>query len=224
MGVGMGPAIGVNRRLAAATSPRAALIDFFDVLALHKPPYLGAVPWWTRKWMASPTVVLDNAEVQALKPRIARALARLETWTGLDFPLADGPREPANVQIVIGMVRPRDPETPPSRWDTACFTTSVGERGRLARASVRINAAYPDCIEHELMHAIGFDNHWLAGPETAMLSVLAPREGALRALDYSAWDAAAIRLLYDSRLPPGLMRDEALVLVNRLVAERPNTI
>ncbi len=74
---------------------------------------------------------------------------------------------------------------------------------------MRINAAFPDCIEHELMHAIGFDNHWLVGPEIGIPSVMAPRESAARAFDYSAWDAAAIGIFCDPRLPPGLMRGAA---------------
>ena len=74
------------------------------------------------------------------------------------------------------------------------------------------------------MHAIGFDNHWLVGPEIGIPSVMAPRESAARAFDYTAWDAAAIGIFYDPRLPPGLMRGAALTVVNLLVADWHGTI
>lgn len=198
---------------------RSALIDFFDVMALQKPPYLGALPWWTRRWATAPAVMIGDTAVGRLRPRLEAALARLGAWTGLDFRIIEVGSGNAENAIILGMIDPPADESQRSAWDTACFTTSFGERGRLRRAVVRINAAFPDCLEHELLHALGLDNHWLASPSVGIRSIMAPRYGALRSDGFSPFDAASVRLLYDPRLPAGTPREDALIIARRIVAD-----
>src|SRR5512145_1784228 len=198
---------------------RAALIEFFDVMALQKPPYLGALPWWTRRWVIAPAVMIGDDAVGRLRPRLEASLARLSAWTGLDFRIVEVGSANAENAIILGMIDPPADESRRSAWDTACFTTSFGERGRLRRAVVRINAAFPDCLEHELLHALGLDNHWLASPAVGIRSIMAPRYGALRSDGFSPFDAAAVRLLYDPRLSAGTPREDALIIARRIVAD-----
>lgn len=203
---------------AQTTDPaRAAFLDFFDKLALQKPPYLG-VPTWVRKWAAVPQVWLDGDDIEPLRARAAGALIRLAEWSGLSLELAPEKPSTSAPAIVISMIEPGPNDGRPSPWRTACHTTSDGQNGALRRAYVRINAAFPDCLEHELLHALGLDNHWLAGPESEIWSVLAMRDGARRARSFSPWDAAAVRLLYDPLFAPGLPREAALVTAAHIVA------
>ncbi len=225
-GVAAGAALALSSISAAARqiaidpgAARAALIEFFDVLALQKPPYLGALPWWTRRWVTAPVVMLGDGAIAQLRPRLEAALARLGAWTGLDFRVVDLGSTNAENAIVLAMIDPPADESRRSAWDTACFSTSFGERGRLRRAVVRINAAFPDCLEHELLHALGLDNHWLAEPSSGIRSIMAPRYSVLRSDGFSPFDAASVRLLYDPRIPAGTPREDALAIARRVVAD-----
>ena len=79
---------------------------------------------------------------------------------------------------------------------------------------------FEDCLHHEFMHALGFDNHW-PGPKSgiAASSSLAHRYSAERTQGYSDWDKMAIRMLYHPRLRPGTPRSAALVDAADIVSE-----
>jgi len=84
---------------------------------------------------------------------------------------------------------------------------------------IEISQRYADCLHHELMHGLGFDNHWTGPMATeARPSVLAHRGAPARAQAFSTYDLAAIRLLYDPRLIPGTRRDRALARARALIA------
>ena len=61
------------------------------------------------------------------------------------------------------------------------------------------------------MHALGFRFH-----SGRLRSVLSPVHGERR---FTEWDRLAIRALFDSRLRPGMPREEALPLLREILAE-----
>ena len=199
----------------APTGPEA--LHFFDHVALMRGQQNGpARPGHVRKW-TGPVAVFLHDEAPRHAAEVSRILALLTRWTGVPFHLAKPAtwsRNRIHLHILPHqvMVDRYGPE------GALCMTSTFGNGGVLHTAWMEVSARYVDCLEHEMMHAIGFDNHW-AGPMAtpAMPSVLAPRYSPARPRHYSRFDEMAIRLLYDPRLVAGTPRPEALGLARRIL-------
>ncbi len=186
------------------------LLRFFDTLALMR----GQGPddaraGWVRKWAGPVAVTLYDAPAP-LWAALDGLLARLQVLTRVPLTLVRR-RPPRGNRIALRVVaRGRLAERyGPS--GAVCMTSSFGRNGRLHTAEVELSARFLDCLAHELMHAMGFDNHWYGRGVGAWIpSVLASRRSALRAPGLSRYDEMALSLLYDARLEPGTPRPLAL--------------
>jgi len=197
------------------------LVRFFDKLALtRRGRDAASVPMWVRKWRAPVAVrLLGDATAQE---RLAtdHALETISSFTGLSFYRSRRRVQSANLLTL--RFREHDEMTlRHGRGGAVCTASTSGNRGAIYRGRIDVSRRFADCLRHELMHAIGFDNHWSGeGADLRIFSVLAPRYSRARLHDYSPFDEAAIRMLYDPRLEPGMPRAEALTLVREIAVEK----
>lgn len=204
-----------------APSPAPGLDDclsFFDTLALMRGRRPGdATAGWVRKWTAPVAVVLEGLVTAPACVGVAAALDELSHWSGVPFTLA---REAAGGNTLTIRVAPQQVLTERYRHSGAvCMTSTFGHGGSLHAGRVEVGASHVDCLRHELMHALGFDNHWYGrGVAAAMPSVLALRHTAVRSESFSRWDALAVKVLYHPSLKPGMPRHMALPLARRVMA------
>ncbi len=191
-------------------------LAFFDQVALRRRRADGSdAPGWVRKWTGPVAVRVFGAADDRRGPELAAALAAISRQTGLDFRLVSSEGPPMRRELRI---RYLDHDEMMARYGGAvgnCMTWGNG--GRLRAGVIEISARYPDCLHHELMHGLGFDNHW-TGPRAtaAMPSALAHRFTPARVSRFSVFDLAAIRTLYDPRLAPGTPRAQALAIARAL--------
>lgn len=220
---GLGSAAFVPRPTVDATSevdPAADALAFFDALALSPGGRLGyGDQARVRKWDGPVDVTLTGLEQPEFAARLADTLALVERWTGLRLKLGGtgGARQlTVDLKTHDAMMARNNPR------GFVCSTMTRGWRGALYRGRVAVSEDYTDCLEHELMHALGFDAHWSGqGVARPIRSVLAQRHSPLRAPRYSRWDELAIRTLYHPRLHPGMSRSaaraEAREVLSRLI-------
>ncbi len=194
-------------------------VAFFDRMALMRGAEGGAVdrPGSVRKFIRPVTIVVRGRPDPAFRSDAAAIAATLTAWTGLAFALADRPA-PGHGRIVVHVQSHADIRARYGARGPVCMTRTWGHDGRLHVAVIDVSARFTDCLAHEMMHAVGFDNHWTGPLATgARLSVLAQRFRPARARAFSPWDEMAIRLLYDWRLPAGTGRDVALPMARAIL-------
>jgi hypothetical protein len=217
----LGPA---SARVPAPPAPAAEAVDdavmFIDTLALTRRTMSGTPEaGWVRRWRGPVAVTLEGVPVPGFADMLAATLARVSTWTGLEFRLVG--RADAGDRVAI-RIRPHSALV--ERFGVGgnvCLTSTFGNAGRLHRAVVDISNRYLDCLDHELMHVLGFDNHWHGdGVTRPMASVLSPRRSPDRRSAFSAWDILAIRTLYNGDVTPGMARGEAVARVRAILAEQ----
>ncbi|SLN26629.1 DUF2927 domain-containing protein [Oceanibacterium hippocampi] len=209
------PAFTAGPAPAPLPSGRMALV-FFDSLALMRGEGQDAsVPGLVRRFEGPVVIRLRGSASARTRAEVARIAARLSDWTGRRFRLVDEiPYRTRHIDITVH----DDARVGARHGDegAVCFTRTWGRQGHLFRAAIDIGADYADCLAHEMMHAVGFDNHWAgrdAGADCP--SVLAHRHTDARTSDFSAFDEMAIRLLYSAELSPGMVRAEALAIARR---------
>jgi hypothetical protein len=197
-------------------------VGFIDTLALTREKPNGmSEAGWVRRWRGPVAVTIEGVAVPGFSAVVARSLARVSQWTGLPFRLSDG--APAGDRIVI---RVRHQGVVAASFGAGagaavCLTSTFGDDGTLHRAVIDISERYLDCLDHELMHAIGFNNHWNGGgARRHVASVLAPRRSPDRRSAFSAWDILAIKTLYNADMLPGTERAEALARVRAILLEQ----
>ncbi len=197
--------------------PVADMLAFFDTLALSPGGRFGwARQTRVRKWDGPVDVTLTGLERPDFAARLADGLALLEDWTGLRLVLG-GTGNSREITVELKSHRAMMAEDNPRRF--VCMTFTRGWAGALYRGRIAVSEDYTDCLEHELMHALGFDAHWTGeGVARRMPSVLAPRHSPLRATHYSRWDELAIRTLYDRRLRPGMDRPVARAVAREILS------
>ena len=195
-------------------------VAFVDTLALVRENADGiAEAGWVRRWRGPVTVTLEGVAVPGFSAVVAASLKRMSDWTGLPFRLAD--RAGSGGRIAIRVRHQGVVAASFGQSDAVCLTSTFGEAGELHRAVIDISEGYLDCLDHELMHALGFNNHWHGTRGTRPIAtVLAPRHSHDRRRGFSSWDVMAIRTLYRAELPPGLARAEALDRVRAILIEQ----
>jgi hypothetical protein len=195
-------------------------VGFIDTLALTREKPNGvSEAGWVRRWRGPVAVTVEGVAVPGFSAIVARSLARLSQWTGLPFRLTDS--APAGDRIVIRVRHQGVVAASFGVSDAVCLTSTFGDDGTLHRAVVDISERYLDCLDHELMHAIGFNNHWNGGgARRHVASVLAPRRSPDRRSAFSAWDILAIKTLYNAEVLPGTERAEALTRVRAILLEQ----
>ena len=216
--------VSASAGVPAAPAPAAEAIDdavlFIETLALtRRAPGGMAEAGWVRRWRGPVAVTLEGVPVPGMQEMLAARLARISEWTGLPFRLVEAAERGNRVAIRIlphgAMVERFGPA------GNVCLTSTYGYDGRLHRAVVDISVRYLDCLDHELMHVLGFDNHWHDhGAARPMASVLSPRRSPDRRSAFSAWDILAIRTLYHDDVTPGMRRGEAVARVRAILAEQ----
>lgn len=102
-----------------------------------------------------------------------------------------------------------------SSTDTICFARPVDRFGQIVSAAVLLPSNdeenFQDCIDHEFMHAFGFNGH-----SHRLNSALSYMHKQSR---LTAWDEIMLRTLYSPRLKAGLHRDDAWPVVWSLLGE-----
>lgn len=211
-------------RIPAAVTPD--FIRFFDTLALTADygPFNNRPPW-VRKWAGPVRIVLDPS-AEPLRREVELVAARFTEWTDLPFVLLQpgtaAPSDSGNLITIELLPRATFQQTYKTR-DVVCQTETHGVGGLLQVGYMVLSEGYTDCLRHEFMHALGFDSHWYPQKQSEIRSVLAYRESAARAEDYSPWDIMAIRLLYDWRIRAGMSRQKSLTIAHEVINERPQS-
>ena len=233
-----GPVVGRRSFLAGATtfavsgfslpglldrgrpSPRE-LLAFFDTVGLMRSSPDGpARPGWVRKWTRPVEVRIHGTPERRDLAAIESILTTLSRWTGLPFDLSPV-RDAADDGVDLYF---RDRREMDERYGvesrTVCHCETYGNSGAIHTGGIEVSIGFTDCLPHEFMHALGFDNHWTGAPATErMPSVLALRDAAARADRFTYCDELAVRILYDPRLRPGMKRDAALAPASRALAD-----
>lgn len=193
------------------------LMLFFDHLALRRASKNGGVrPGWVRKWQQPVSVRTYGLNAIGHRRQIREILAAVTDWTGVPFRMRAPGRNGNEISIYFlsrsEMKRNNGPNGP------VCRAQTRGNNGRIHTGRLEISDGFTDCLAHEFMHAIGFDNHWpglkigLGAP-----SVLADRYAPERRNWFTKWDELAIKTLYHPDLPPGTRRDDALPIARAIV-------
>jgi hypothetical protein len=170
----LGPA--AARGLPPADPAVDDAVAFIDALALTREKPNGmAEAGWVRRWRGPVAVTLEGVAVPGFSTVVARSLARVSEWTGLAFRLAD--RAETGDRIVIRVRHHGVVAASYGVSDAVCLTSTFGADGTLHRAVIDISERYLDCLDHELMHALGFNNHW-NGEARAAMSPLCWRRAA----------------------------------------------
>ncbi len=200
----------------------AEAVRFFDKLALLRGSGRGSdQPGHVRKFTRPVAIQLTGDGAARFRDDVEKISAQLSAWTGISFYVAAAAK-PGHGVIRVDILTHADMQKRYGVGGPVCFSRTWGYGGRLRHASIDVSDRFGDCLAHEFMHAIGFDNHWTGPPAMAgRPSVLALRHHPARTADFSAWDRMAIRLLYDWRLPAGTPRSVALPIVESLVS-RPD--
>ena len=200
------------------------LLRFFDRLAVtDRTPDGGQRPGWVRKWTGPVAVRLEGQVTDRHIATVRKITLRLSILTGIQFYLTDrtgaAQATKAGNRLTVRILRHQDMMRVQGGSGPVCTAATFGKGGVLHTGWIEISERYSDCLHHEFMHALGFDNHWSGRNARADVpSVLALRRSPARVADYSLFDEVAIRLLYDTRLRPGMGRERALRAARNIVA------
>ena len=197
----------------------AEAVRFFDKLALLRGSGYGLEqPGHVRKFTRPVAIRLTGHDPAAFRGEVEKIAAQLSAWTGISFYVAAAAK-PGHGVIQVDILTHADMQRRYGAGGPVCFSRTWGYGGRLRHALIEVSEKFGDCLAHEFMHAVGFDNHWTGPPAMAgRPSVLALRHHPARTKDFSAWDRMAIRLLYDWRLPAGTPRSVALPIAEALMS------
>ena len=213
-----------EHRISAPLTPD--FIRFFDTLALTADygPFNNRPPW-VRKWAGPVQIILDEP-AESLRGEIEQIAANFSDWT--EFPFMVMPPGTASVpdswNVITIQLLPRATfERTYKTRDVVCQTETHGIGGTLQTGYMVLSEGYTDCLKHEFMHALGFDSHWYPQQASEIKSVLAFRDSAARAYDYTPWDVMAIRVLYDWRIQAGMTRQKSLSIAHEVIRERPQS-
>jgi hypothetical protein len=217
---------GWPQRADARQIDKQDLLTFFDTLALMRggDGDRPARPGRARKWTAPVYVRTRGAGAVEHRATVNAILDEISELTDIPFRRASRVAPRDNLLTVYFMSGSEMKLLYGENTTNLCYTQTRGRRGVLHTARLRIRNDFGDCLHHEFMHALGFDNHW-PGLESGIgaPSALANRFAPERAHGFSDWDRMAIRLLYDPRLAPGTARDEALSITERIIPELPTS-
>jgi len=199
---------------------------FFDTLALTADygPFNNRPPW-VRKWAGPVRIVLDPS-AEPLRTEVEHVANRFSEWTDLPFMVMPPgtTRTPDSWNLITIELLPRETfQQTYKTHDVVCQTETHGVGGTLQVGYMVLSEGYTDCLRHEFMHALGFDSHWYPQQPSAIKSVLAYRDSAARANDYTLWDIMAIRVLYDFRIQAGMSRQKSLMIAHEVISERPQS-
>jgi hypothetical protein len=207
-------------------TPSPDFIRFFDTLALTADygPFNNRPPW-VRKWEGPVEIVLE-APAERLRAKIEKLAARITAWTDLPFVVMPPGTvaDPGSRNVIAVQLLSRDSFVNAyNTREVVCQTETHGVGGMLQVGYMVLSEGFTDCLRHEFMHALGFDSHWYPQHASEIKSVLAYRESAARAEDYSHWDIMAIRLLYDGRIRAGMNRQKSLSIAHEVIGQRPQS-
>lgn len=165
-----------------------------------------------KRWKL-PLRVTASGAMTVEKERLIRArLERFRELTGvaLHWEGLDAKRYNFKIAVVpSSQIRAR------ASSDTLCAASPDDSNGAILSATLHLPAGdlerFEECLDHELMHAFGFDGH--SHRLNSALSYM-HNTGSL-----TVWDEILLRTLYSPQLAPGMHRQSALPVVSRLLAE-----
>lgn len=207
---------------AAPRIDRDDLLIFSDTLALMRrgPRGQSARPSHVRKWKAPVKVRTRGGGSVAHRAALEALLEETSDLTGVPFRRAIDVKPLDNLLTVYFLSAAEMDRLYGPEKNNVCYTNTRGRRGVLRTARLRVRDDFADCLHHEFMHALGFDNHWPGlkigiGAPSALANHHAPE----RARGYSEWDRMAIRLLYHPRLKPRTPRLQALATARQILPD-----
>ena len=162
------------------------------------------------RWRGHMRVWLTGPQAAAHRAPMAERLSEVAELSGLQTSLVGaGAARDLTVKLV------EDSAFLVSEEFAACYVHLEGEDHFVDGATIYVGMDQPEgfgrCIDHEIMHALGFRFH-----SGRLRSVLSPVHGERR---FTVWDRLAIRALFDSRMRPGMSREEALPLLREILSE-----
>lgn len=186
------------------------VVRFFDDLVFgvdygFERPHVKAI----RKW--NEPIRVSISPVDKYRAVTAAQLNRFADITATDVRIVDGHEDPANLEI--SFVETKDFMV--NREYVPCYAASKDDDGVIESVRIVVSTEKADliktCVVHELMHAFGFHNH-----SGIISSALSPVHGQE---EMTPWDEIALRTLYDERLRPGMLREEAMPVVQGVIRE-----
>ena len=206
--------------LAAEPPTLDQLVGFFDSVALQDDRTIygsaGTEPKPVSRWEGPMRVHFAGALSPGMIDRLSWHLERFQLLSGVDVQRV-AQRSEANLRIV--MTTSAEIAQLSGASNTLCLTEYGPPEGALEYADIFIPVGesqwLDNCMAHELMHAVGFYAHPKDNGNRSILEQGAPA----RMRTFSALDAGAIRMLYDSRLRIALPRDRALPIARAMAVE-----
>ncbi|HEY7607590.1 MAG TPA: DUF2927 domain-containing protein [Alphaproteobacteria bacterium] len=166
------------------------------------------------RWSGPIRVRLAGHMPDRFRAEVERQLAELRALSGLAIEIAGEGAEGLPPALTVEFSNSRggttfDPEAP--------CRTLIWETGHVIRKVQIYIAPYPDlvrrhCIAEELTQALG-----LADDSPLVRDSIFNDASARQRL--APWDALMVRILYDPRLRPGMLKAEAMPVVRRIIAE-----
>jgi hypothetical protein len=166
------------------------------------------------RWQGPIRVRIAGHFPDRFRLEVERQLSELRQNSGLAIAIAEATGEAQPAQMTIEFSTSRggttfDPEAP--------CRTLIWETGHVIRRVQIYISPYPDevrrhCIAEELTQALG-----LADDSRIMRDSIFNDSSARHRI--APWDALMVRILYDSRLRPGMHKTEAMPIVRRIIAE-----
>ncbi len=162
------------------------------------------------RWRGIMRVALTGPKAEAHREAMTGRLSEVAELAGLQTLMV---REDSAHDLTVKLVEDRDFLV--SEEFVSCYIHLEGKGHFVDGATIYVGMDRPrgfeHCIDHEIMHALGFRFH-----SGRLRSALSPIHGQHR---FTEWDRLAIRALYDSRMQPAMSRDEALPLLRRILSE-----
>jgi hypothetical protein len=166
------------------------------------------------RWQGPIVVRISGRNSAAYRPEVEVQLAELRRLSGLAIELPEFPttERPANFEIEFSRSRGGttfDPGAP-------CRTLIYDRNFVIQRVTVFItpepNPLRRHCIAEELTQALGLAN------DSPVITDSIFNDNSRRQR-IAPWDAMMVRILYDSRLSPGMAKPQALPLVRAFIAQ-----
>lgn len=166
------------------------------------------------KWESPVTVAVVEGATRKNIKLAKKSLAELAQLSGLTFEWV----EPGTGEIMLDIHFSSEREfVINGNQRASCYArTGNASRGRLDTASIYISLSgtdewHTDCLTHELLHGLGWRGH-----THRIRSAISYAHGETK---LTKWDKLMMRALYDPRLPPGILRADAIPVARAIFRE-----
>ena len=157
------------------------------------------------KWESPVTVAVVEGATRKNIEFTKKSLGELAQLSGLTFEWVESGT--SGIKLDIHFSSEREFVINGNQRASCYARTGNAPNGRLDRASIYIGLSgkdewRTDCLNHELLHGLGWRGH-----THRIRSVISYAHGETK---LTKWDRLMMRALYDSRLPPGISKADAI--------------